>query len=70
MAEAELRSWQQVQVHFGSSIANICRSMQAPAIAQVFQRDSICVRGFDLVSGGDPRCSLQPVEIVAGIGEH
>ena len=51
VAQAELKHWNQLQVHFGSSIANICRGMRAGAIAQVFQQDSICVRGYDLLSG-------------------
>ena len=49
--EAELGDWDQLRVYFGSSIVNICRGMGAPAIAQVFQHDSICVRGYDLLSG-------------------
>ena len=55
--EAELGSWGQLRVYFGSSIVNICRGQGAPFITQVFQHDSICVRGYDLLSGeAHPGC--------------
>lgn len=47
-----MEAWHPVEVHFGHSIVNICRGMGAAHMGRLFQRDSICIRGYDLPSGG------------------
>jgi hypothetical protein len=41
-------------VHFGSSVAAVCRGMHQREVARLFTRECLCVRAVDLSTGGYP----------------
>ena len=48
---ADLDSWQQLPVYFGTNVASVCRGMTQPQVSAFFSRGRLCVRAYHPLSG-------------------